>query len=324
MLQFPVQYPPLDRPSKDTVHPNDASPARAPLSLKHGLRPAALQSTPLSVTTNFSPSSSPSPPSTSVKPRSPYISSRKILTPVSASSPMPWQSISPGSGSRPASIASSSLEGVLEPGDIVGEGCKLQDDTIRLVSSAADCVELAKEFEVVKQLGTGSYAVVYQVREVLSRPPPSEDGHMPLMGSMELNGELSRSASVQYGREYAMKCLSKADLDEADLAAQMSEVRMSSYLLIAVSYAVFLGHNSPVTSITSQYRYSSPHLRDLILLAASAGVRSGRGPLLFFGTSPRSLRIRIATLRFFSFLLSHSPHSQPPWQPKSIAITVSY
>jgi hypothetical protein len=229
MLQFPVQYPTLERPSNNTVLSNDASANRPLLSNKHGLRPAALQSTPLSVTTNFSPSSSsPSPPPTSVKPRSPYISSRKLLTPVSASSPMPWHSINGASGSRPPSIASSSLEGVLEPGDIVGEGCKLQNDTIRLVSSAADCVELAKEFEVVKQLGTGSYAVVYHVREVLSRPPPSEDGHMPLMGSMELNGELSRSASPKYGREYALKCLSKADLDEVDLAAQMSEVRMSS------------------------------------------------------------------------------------------------
>lgn len=87
--------------------------------------------------------------------------------------------------------------------------------------------EPATEFEVVRQLGTGSYAVVYLVREVLSRPPPSEDGHMPMMGPMELDDKFVRRPETAYGREYAIKCLSKANLDEEALAAQMSEVRIT-------------------------------------------------------------------------------------------------
>jgi hypothetical protein len=40
----------------------------------------------------------------------------------------------------------------------------------------ADYRELASEFQVVSKLGTG--AVVYLIREVLSRSPPSEDDHV--------------------------------------------------------------------------------------------------------------------------------------------------
>lgn len=118
---------------------------------------------------------------------------------------------------------------VLAPGDIVGEGIPLQGEPIRLVSMppTVDYEDPAREFEVVRRLGTGSYAVVYLVREVLSRPPlPSQDSHMTLDG-MELEGSgEGRRASVEYGREFAVKCLSKANLDEEALAAQMSEVCM--------------------------------------------------------------------------------------------------
>jgi hypothetical protein len=42
------------------------------------------------------------------------------------------------------------------------------------------------------------------------------------MGMMEL--DTASAPQTVYGREYAIKCLSKANLDEEDLAAQMSEV----------------------------------------------------------------------------------------------------
>ena len=126
------------------------------------------------------------------------------------------------SSSTHSSILSQPLHDVLAPGDTVGEGALLQGEPIRLVSSSH--TELAREFEVVKQLGTGSYAVVYLVQEVLSRPLHSEDGHMSTIGLMELDKSTSAIQHTVYGREYAIKCLSKADLDQDALAVQMSEV----------------------------------------------------------------------------------------------------
>lgn len=123
-------------------------------------------------------------------------------------------------------------------GDFVGQGGTLQGETIRLVSigdtvphpsDAGDYQEPATEFQVKRRLGHGSYAVVYLVQEVLYRPPLSDDGHMPTMGMMELE-TTSAPQTVYYGREYAIKCLSKANLDEEDLAAQMSEVTIHQSL----------------------------------------------------------------------------------------------
>jgi serine/threonine protein kinase len=124
------------------------------------------------------------------------------------------------------------LEDVLQPGDVVGEGVDLQGEIIRLVSptDAKHSTGPAREFEVVRRLGAGSYAVVYQVLEVLERAPPSEDGHSSMMGHMDLDGKHSRSPSTKYGREYAIKCLSKANLDNEALTAQMDEVTIHQSL----------------------------------------------------------------------------------------------
>ena len=122
-------------------------------------------------------------------------------------------------------MASSYMGDVLCPGDIVGEGVPLQDEPLRLVSMpAVDSEAPAQEFEVIKRLGTGSYAVVYHVREVLSRPVHSMDGHISLEG-MELDDQVASRPSVEYGRDFAIKCLSKANLDGEALAAQRAEVK---------------------------------------------------------------------------------------------------
>ncbi len=93
--------------------------------------------------------------------------------------------------------------------------------------------EPAREFEVVRRLGRGSYAVVYLVREVLERGRQfSDDGCIG--GRMDgadpntsVDGTL-RTSRV-YGREYALKVLSKANLDEQAISAQMAEVRGLRY-----------------------------------------------------------------------------------------------
>jgi len=128
------------------------------------------------------------------------------------------------------------VEDVLAPGDVVGEGFPLQGEYLRLVSSndtngAVDLQEPAQEFEVIKQLGTGSYAVVYLVQEVLYRPPSSDDGHMSTIGVMEFDNKVAGSSGATvYGRKYAIKCLSKANLDEEALALQMTEVGLFRFL----------------------------------------------------------------------------------------------
>ena len=86
----------------------------------------------------------------------------------------------------------------------------------------------AKEFQVVRRLGTGSYAVVYLVREVMSRPPSnpvSDDGHV---GILDL--DLAPPKPMVYGRNFALKVLSKANLDATALTAQLSEVTIHQSL----------------------------------------------------------------------------------------------
>ncbi|KAF9047326.1 hypothetical protein BJ165DRAFT_1403061 [Panaeolus papilionaceus] len=128
------------------------------------------------------------------------------------------------------------VEDVLAQGDVVGEGFPLQGEYLRLVSSndasgSLDQQQPAQEFEVIKQLGTGSYAVVYLVQEVLYRPPRSDDGHMSTIGVMEFDNRLGGgSGATVYGRKYAIKCLSKANLDEEALALQMTEATIHQSL----------------------------------------------------------------------------------------------
>lgn len=78
---------------------------------------------------------------------------------------------------------------VLREGDVIGQGLFLQGQIIKSVSSGqhtgfpSTLNELPKRYEVIRKLGTGSYAVVYLVREILApcasnlayspvRPPP--------------------------------------------------------------------------------------------------------------------------------------------------------
>ncbi|KAJ8507110.1 hypothetical protein ONZ45_g10484 [Pleurotus djamor] len=209
-----------------------------------------MQQLPPSIRTNFqhqlhfSPSSnfhsdsslsSNSPPTPSSKlpiPRSPYISSRQFLPSptVQPSHTLPGSAVFDRPPSTTDSISSSTIEDVLYLGDIVGEGRLLQGEPVTAVPITHHAPQSQDDpatlFQVVRRLGTGSYAVVYLVREVLSAPP-SDDGHSSLLGSIELDGpnSSSRRSSIEYGREFAIKCLSKANLDDDALAAQMSEAR---------------------------------------------------------------------------------------------------
>ncbi|KAI0743828.1 hypothetical protein C8Q80DRAFT_1107190 [Daedaleopsis nitida] len=264
MLQYPVQLPPLSlSSSKRTPAPGrdrdfddrrNAHSRLAKLAVHDRIvssRPPILPVTPPSIPSALSPSSSasvstypsplPSPVSTAAKPihRSPLTSSPRQLPSPVPRSPHPLRSNLPSyddrSHSSGHSSVSSSTVDILSQGDLVGEGLYLQGETVYRVPISSseprvDYDEPAKEFEVVRKLGTGSYAVVYLVREVLSRPLPSDDGHAIAIGRMDMDDASFGNQSTEYGREYAVKVLSKANLDEEALTAQLFEATIHQSL----------------------------------------------------------------------------------------------
>ncbi|THH01120.1 hypothetical protein EW026_g1511 [Hermanssonia centrifuga] len=224
-----------------------ASPAlHSPLHSASPLGTPSLQSKPIP-RSPFVPSALPLPvpgshtrsprPSKSIPLPSPSLSN----PPVSALGAFSSIGSFPQSASSTHSSFSSSHANVLSPGDTVGEGLLLQGEVVRKVpilpSTPGQEREPAQTFEVVRLLGTGSYAVVYLVREVLYRASfsgsddygsdldMSADGH----SDEEDNGRVVRRGN-EYGREYAIKLLSKANLDEDALSAQMFEATIHQSL----------------------------------------------------------------------------------------------
>ncbi|KAH7092684.1 Pkinase-domain-containing protein [Auriculariales sp. MPI-PUGE-AT-0066] len=157
------------------------------------------------------------------------------------------------------SRASVDAADVLIQGDIIGAGRYLNGEVVREVSrresTTTDHDQSAHCFEVVRKLGTGSYAVVYLVRERLDTLPDSDDDCSDDMASEELptgrleldsapsSSSLSYSSSQQrrqqhhhheprYGREFAIKCLSKGNLGQDALAAQRDEATIHQSLPI--------------------------------------------------------------------------------------------
>jgi hypothetical protein len=146
-----------------------------------------------------------------------------------------------GASSTRSSFSSGAID-VLAPGEIVGEGLSLQGEIVRRVpmddvdGAKVRAEEPANVFEVVRRLGAGSYAVVYLVREVL-RMGDWQDEFCESDGAdldMSLDGHdrdevcvyKQESRGHVYGKEYAVKLLSKANLDDEALNAQMCEVRL--------------------------------------------------------------------------------------------------
>ncbi|KAH8108049.1 kinase-like protein [Cristinia sonorae] len=241
---MPLNIPPA---SYRTGSPSTASPASPSF-------PSASTASPSSKPIPVPPS--PSLYSSKPIPRSPLVVSRQLPSPgMAAPSHVRSATRSSSQDSFGSQASSSSLADVLFKGDLVGEGLSLQGELIRRVpitpqSSAASMFSRdderegipAKEFEVVRKLGTGSYAVVYLVREVLSRKPSltespsvsSDDGHgVAAVGKMDMSDDgFSRVEAEErvYGREYAIKVLSKANLDEDALGAQLFEATIHQTL----------------------------------------------------------------------------------------------
>lgn len=110
---------------------------------------------------------------------------------------------------------------VFDEGDRIGVGMVhhnslVQDCFEPQVSSVIQ--QPARRLEIVRKLGSGSYAVVYLARALLWDPEvdgvDSEDGE----------AGIEFGAEPVYGQEFALKCLSKHNLSEDMLQVQKFEV----------------------------------------------------------------------------------------------------
>lgn len=125
-------------------------------------------------------------------------------------------------------------EDILSEGDVIGVGDELHGEVIELVPipTSAPRPEQnppAPRLEVVGKLGAGSYAVVYLVKEIVSRTPierpaspSSADGDLSMMS--DSSDDSRPRYRYTYGREFAVKCLAKGNLSPEELEIQMFEV----------------------------------------------------------------------------------------------------
>ncbi|KZV85887.1 Pkinase-domain-containing protein [Exidia glandulosa HHB12029] len=157
--------------------------------------------------------------------------------------PTPPLSPLPVTASKPASTSQRSTHSVndlLAAGDIIGDGLVLNGEPITRVDlPTPDHIrnhgddEPGQHFEVVRKLGSGSYAVVYLVREYFGPLDSHSSEDVFAAGDIELDGapaEAQRPSSPRYGREFAIKCLSKENLTQESLQAQLVEATVHQSL----------------------------------------------------------------------------------------------
>jgi len=88
------------------------------------------------------------------------------------------------------------------------------------------------QFEIVRQLGYGSYAIVYLVKEILYEPPSSANYHYShgheehLFVTDEDDALAEHEGKTIYGREFALKCLSKKNLTDEQITVQKFEATL--------------------------------------------------------------------------------------------------
>ena len=246
MLQYPISMPNLSLRSKDSQTFSSREPSDR--ARRHLPTNRSARATDLTLSVYPSPSVAASPKSSSI-PLTPYSARIPPSTPIPrspvlSSLDVPSANVS-FQHSRPASAHSSPVQDILFPGDVIGQGIDFQGERARLLPVSAshrnghdDLNAPSIKFEVVRALGTGSYAVVYQVRQILSGyAPPTED--LSMISAVNFD-DISCPAPVRYGREYALKCLSKADLDKDALSAQMFEVRPLSFPSLHFAYLLVI------------------------------------------------------------------------------------
>ncbi|CAH7681685.1 expressed protein [Phakopsora pachyrhizi] len=151
---------------------------------------------------------------------------------------------------------------VFKPGERIGVGIFHQGHRVRNVFEASEGVSRRLSLcssgpagsgllEIVGQIGVGTYAVVYLVREVLydpdleldsthpdtslSQTPRASDGFAALSPESGQPSTISlrrrrKSSSIIYGRDFALKCLCKQNLSRELLMIQRGEAELHQSL----------------------------------------------------------------------------------------------
>jgi hypothetical protein len=130
---------------------------------------------------------------------------------------------------------------VFEDGDRLSVG-DFHDGSRVVDSFPQQASDTPKQLEVVRRLGSGSYAVVYLARSVDS--PYGDDDR-------DLDDD---ERPVEYGREYALKCLCKKNLSADLLEVQRYEVRFSPRRMLRQTQAWCTGNAPSIASEPPQHR----------------------------------------------------------------------
>ncbi|CAE7085633.1 unnamed protein product [Rhizoctonia solani] len=135
-------------------------------------------------------------------------------------------------------------EETLGEGDVVGHGEIVNGELVTAVDHGREPVLGGPQngahacYEIVRKLGSGSYATVFLAREILGEPAPPTDSDLPFEwnGSDDAHADPDmtiRTAGRTYGRSFAIKCLSRASLTTPEsLAVQMLEATIHGSLPI--------------------------------------------------------------------------------------------
>ncbi|TIB36616.1 hypothetical protein E3P86_02438 [Wallemia ichthyophaga] len=118
---------------------------------------------------------------------------------------------------------------IFKLGDVFGEGYDFQGQPVRSVELGTQTqqrlTDRPKKMEVVKKLGTGSYAAVYAMKEILQSDHDSDEDDFELSGVPNKN--VNKGGQP---RMFALKALSKKNLDDSQLEIQMYEARIHQSL----------------------------------------------------------------------------------------------
>ncbi|KAG8722697.1 hypothetical protein FRC09_005828 [Ceratobasidium sp. 395] len=146
---------------------------------------------------------------------------------------------------RKSAVSLVPADDILGEGDVVGDSVVLHNELVMAIDHGRDPLHGGPQngaqarYEIVKKLGSGSYATVFLAREILAEPVPPNDTDLPFEwnGSDDVHadpdvtictpGPSIAAAGRTYGRPFAIKCLSRASLTTPEsLAVQMLEATL--------------------------------------------------------------------------------------------------